>query len=132
MLKDINFQRIESIAVAVIPDEKEDGIWKAFLLNQTDFILKTVMVSSKGYGDIDGKLKETATLRWILNDMPPQSFQPIEEIPDELRLLNNEFLISFVINGKLLDKKVIFVPESIQETFYIDVPLLNQKGVLIR
>lgn len=132
MLKDINFERIESIAIAVVPNGPEDDMWTVYLINQGDQDLSHVMVSSRGFGEQDGVLKETATLRWMIGDVPAQSICIIEEIPDEVRSLNNEFLMSFFLNNQLLDKKVVFVADSIQEQFFTDIPLVNQKGVMIR
>lgn len=132
MLKDINFERIESIAIAVVSNGPEDDMWTVYLINQGDQDLSHVMVSSKGFGEIDGTMKETATLRWMIGDLPAQSICIIEEIPDDVRSLNNEFLMSFFLNNQLLDKKVVFVSDSIQEQFFIDIPLVNQKGVMIR
>ncbi len=132
MLKDINFNRIESIIIAVTPNGAEDDMWTVYLINQGTEPLETVMVSSRGFGEYKGVSKETATLRWMLGDIPANSFCIIEEIPDEVRSLNNEFLISFFMNRQLLDKKVVFVADSIDEQFFTDIPLVNRRGVMIR
>lgn len=132
MLKDINFNRIETIVIAIVPNGPEDDMWTVYLLNLGDEPLSTVMVSSKGFGENDGLKKETATLRWMLGDIAAKSVCIIEEIPDEVRSLNNEFLISFFMNNQLLDKKVVFVSDSIQEQFFTDIPLIHKKGVMIR
>lgn len=132
MLKDINFERIESIALAVVPNGPEDDMWTVYLINQGNEDLSSVMVSSRGYGEQDGQSKETATLRWMIGDVPAQTICIVEEIPDEVRKINNEFLISFFLNNQLLDKKVVFVADSIQEQFFTDIPIVNKKGVLIR
>lgn len=131
MLKDINFNRIDSIIVAIVPNGAEDDMWTVYLINQGEEPLSTVMVSSKGFGEKDGVKKETATLRWMLGDIAPHSVCIIEEIPDEVRSLNNEFLISFFMNNQLLDKKVVFVADSIQEQFFTDIPLIDKRGVMI-
>lgn len=132
MLKDINFNRIESIVIAVAPNGPEDDMWTVYLINQGTESLGTVMVSSRGYGEHEGIPKETATLRWMLGDIPANSVCIIEEIPDEVRSLNNEFLISFFMNNQLLDKKVVFVADSIDEQFFTDIPLIGKKGAMIR
>lgn len=132
MLKDINFTRIESIIIAVAPNGAEDDMWTVYLINQGNEPLETVMVSSRGFGEYEGLSKETATLRWMLGDIPANSVCIIEEIPDEVRSLNNEFLISFFMNRQLLDKKVVFVADSIDEQFFTDIPLIDKKGVMIR
>ncbi|HUH72809.1 MAG TPA: hypothetical protein VLZ75_00240 [Chitinophagales bacterium] len=132
MLKDINFTRNESIAIAIAKNHVEDDMWIAYLLNLGDVDLNTVMVSSRGYGDMNGIHKETATLRWMLDDIPAQSICVIEEIPDDVIQLNNEFLVSFFCGNQLFDKKIIFLSESCTEEFMTDIPLLKKRGVLIR
>lgn len=132
MLKDIQFERNENIALAIVPNGPEDDMWTVYLINQGEEELGTVMVSSRGYGLQDGINKETATLRWMLGDITAHSICIIEEIPDEVRSLNNEFLLSYFLGNKMRDKKVVFVAESIQEQFFVDIPILNKKGVLIR
>ncbi len=131
MLKDINFDRIDRIAVAAVPNS-EDDLWSVYLVNMSEEILEMVMVSSWGYGELNGEIKETSVLRWMLGNISAFSYCKIEEIPDEMRALNNEFLISFLFKDKLLDKKVVFVADSIDERFFISVPYLNQSGVVIR
>lgn len=132
MLKDIDFTRKEFVAVALAKNNVDDDMWVAYLLNLGDENLNTVMVSSRGYGEVDGMKKETATLRWMLGEIVAQSICVIEEIPDDVIQLNNEFLISFFLGNQLLDKKIIFLAESCTEEFMIDLPLLNKKGILIR
>lgn len=132
MLKDINFTRTEFVAVAIAKNHIEDDMWIAYLLNLGEEDFNTVMVSTRGYGEINGTKKETAILRWNLGEIPAQSVCVIEEIPDDVIQLNNEFLISFFIGNQLYDKKIIFLPESCIEEMMTEIPLLLKRGVLIR
>jgi hypothetical protein len=45
--------------------------------------------------------------------------------------LANEYWVSFYIDGVIYDKKFIFLPETINPTFFTTVPVIGKKGVLI-
>ena len=47
-------------------------------------------------------------------------------------VLNNEFFLSYYQDGIIYDKKYIFLPESIVESNFIKVPVVNKAGVMIR
>ena len=57
MIKDIPFERVEDIALAVVPDSVESGEeeWHVYLVNMKPDAIDGVLVSSKGYGSIEGK-----------------------------------------------------------------------------
>ena len=132
MLKDINFSSKDTVAIALAKNNPQDDMWIAYLLNLDDQELNTVMVSSRGYGELDGVKKETATLRWNLGEISAQSVCIIEEIPEDVLQLNNEFLISYFIENQFFNKKIILNSENVIEDFYIDLPLIHKKGILIR
>ena len=132
MLKDINFSSKDTVAIALAKNNPQDDMWIAYLLNLDNQELNTVMVSSRGYGELDGVKKETATLRWNLGEISAQSVCIIEEIPEDVLQLNNEFLISFFIDNQFFNKKIILNSENVIEDFYIDLPLIHKKGILIR
>ena len=71
------------------------------------------------------------TFRHSLDEIEPKSFKKIETLPDELFALSNEFWVSFYINKKMFDKKYIFLTESISIFNAINVPLINEVGVMI-
>ncbi len=75
-------------------------------------------------------LRETR-LRFTWLDKCVGDFALIEPIPDELFALTNEYWLSFYIDNVIYDKKFIFVPESIVESNFIRIPLLNKPGVMI-
>ena len=132
MLKDINFSSKDTVAIALAKNNPQDDMWIAYLLNLDDQEINTVMVSSRGYGELDGVKKETATLRWNLGEISAQSVCIIEEIPEDVLQLNNEFLISYFIENQFFNKKIILNSENVIEDFYIDLPLIHKKGILIR
>ena len=134
MKKDIPQYIVKDIAVAVVKEQNEQGeiIWNVYLLNLKDKPIEGVLVTSKGYGNINGTDLNTSTLRHSLDTIPPKSFKKIEPIMENVFGLSNEYWISFYQNRTLYDKKYIFLAESIKEKHLIKVPLINKKGVMIK
>jgi hypothetical protein len=134
MKKDIVIPVVEDVWVAVVhnPIENEETEWSAYLLNMKNEEIEGVLVSSRGYSAIENDQRKTVTFRHFLDVLPPKSFKKIEPVSSEVFGLNNEFWVSFYINKKMYDKKYIFLPESINESYFIDIPLINKKGVLIK
>jgi hypothetical protein len=134
MKKDIVIPVVEDVWVAVVhnPVENEETEWSAYLLNMKNEEIEGVLVSSRGYSAIENDQRKTVTFRHFLDVLPPKSFKKIEPVSSEVFGLNNEFWVSFYINKKMYDKKYIFLPESINESYFIDIPLINKKGVLIK
>jgi hypothetical protein len=134
MIKDIpNFQ-VEDIALAVVKEENElaQTVWNVYLLNLKPKPIEGVLVSSKGYGEINGESVKTSTLRHFLDTLQPKTFSKIEPIMEDVFGLNNEYWISFYLDKVMYDKKYIFLAESITDENLIQIPLINKPGVMIR
>lgn len=132
MKKDIPFHKVEDVGMAVVPEEKNgEEEWSVFLVNMSKEKLDGVIVSSTGYGTYQGRDVKTSTLRQFFEAIPPEHAVKIELIETKLFGLNNEFWISFWLNGEMYDRKYVFVPESILPDNFTTIPLLNRKGVLI-
>jgi hypothetical protein len=133
MKKDLPENIVENVAIAIVMESAtpEAKIWNVYLLNLKDELIETVLVSSKGYGEKDGKLVKTSVLRHSIGDVSPKSFALIELIDEQVFGLTNEFWLSYYINGRIYDKKFIFVPESIVDSNLSRIPLLNKPGVMI-
>jgi hypothetical protein len=126
-------QHAEDIAVAIVPENIEDqNGWMVYLVNLKNNSLENVIVSSKGYGEIDNKNIQTSTLRHYMEKVEPHTYSKIEPIMEDVFGLANEYWVSFYINKTIYDKKFVFLPESIQETNFITIPFLNKKGVMIK
>lgn len=126
-------QQAEDIAVAIVPENSEDqNGWMVYLVNLKNNSLENVIVSSKGYGEIDNKNIQTSTLRHFMEKVEPHTYSKIEPIMEDVFGLANEYWVSFYINKIIYDKKFVFLPESIQENNFITIPFLNKKGVMIK
>jgi hypothetical protein len=134
MKKDIQFPAVEDIAIAVVKEENElaQVEWNVYMLNLKNRPIEGVLVTSKGYGEVNGEKILTSTLRHFLDSMEPRSFSKIEPIIEDVFGLNNEYWISFYENRVIHDKKYIFLPESITAENLITIPLLNKPGVMIK
>ena len=134
MKKDIVYPVVEDIALAVVKEENllAQPEWTVFLINLKNETIEGVLVSSKGYGNINGEDLKTSTLRHFLDIVPAKSYAKVEQIMDNLFGLNNEYWVSFYLHKVIYDKKYIFLPETIKEENFINIPLLNKRGVMIK
>lgn len=134
MLKDIPLLVVENIAVAIVhePNEEEALVWNAYLVNLYDQEISNVLVSSKGYGTFEGRDVKTSVLRHLIGNVEAKDYAKIEPIMDNLFGLSNEFWVSFYLGKHIYDKKYIFLPETISESNFTLIPVLNKRGVMIR
>ncbi|MBK0382447.1 hypothetical protein I5M32_05680 [Pedobacter sp. SD-b] len=133
MKKDIPENLVVDISIAVVLEFEtpETKSWAVYLINQKNVFIETVLITSKGYGLKDGESVKTSILRHHIKKVEANSFAKIELIQEEVFGLNNEYWVSYYINGEIFDKKFVFLPESILDTNFIKVPLVNKPGVVI-
>lgn len=125
--------RAEDVAVAVVPELVEDqNGWMVYLVNLKNAAIENVLISSKGYGEIDNRNLKTSELRHYIEKLEAHKFSKIEPIIEDVFGLANEYWVSFYVNKTIYDKKFVFLPESINETNFVTIPFLNKKGVMIR
>ena len=110
MKKDIDFSPVKDVHVVIA---KEEATWKVFLINRNRQKLENVMVTSRGYGETKTETQKTSTLKHMIPFIDPGEYALIEPIDDSVFHLNNEYWVSYFIDGQVFDKKMIFVPDSI-------------------
>jgi hypothetical protein len=135
MKKDIPVQKVEDLAIAIVPrleENTEEELWDTFLINLKDESIKNVLISSSGYGEIEGEERKTTTLRHFFDEIGPLDIQLIEPIQKTLFDLTNEYWVSFTFEGYMYDKRYVFVRGSITQDNFTLIPFLNRKGVMIR
>lgn len=136
MKEDINFDPVEGVSVAIVPDEAaatEDGKagWQVYLLNHNAYPLQNVIVNSNGYGTTpEGESVHTSTLRHVFVEVEPHTAVPVEPIDPDLFHLNNQYWVSYYRDAQIFDKKFIFVPDSIVPANLTPISLLGREGVL--
>jgi hypothetical protein len=133
MLKDIEQEKAEGVAVAMCREMNEEGgeELNVYLLNLGKTPIDGVLVTSSGYGELKGKKVKTSDLRYFLDMIPAESYRKIEPLTDDLLTLSNQYWVSFYREKKIFDRKFIFLPESVNLRHQIDIPLIKQKGIMI-
>jgi hypothetical protein len=133
MIKDLPENIVKDIAVAVALEKEsaESKIWYVYLINLKNVPIENVLITSKGYGEKDGTPVKTSTLRHMFPVVDKGSYKLIEPIDEQTFGLNNEYWLSYYIDGNIYDKKFIFLPESIVDMNFIKLPVVNKVGVMI-
>ena len=135
MKKDIPELKVEDLALVIAPrsdDAQHEELWETFLINLKEEPIQNVMISSWGYGELDGREIKTTTLRHFFEEVGPLSVHPIEPILTQAFALTNEYWVSYTFEGQMYDKRYIFVVGSMEPTNFTPIPFLNRRGVMIR
>jgi len=134
MIKDLPKNLVEDIAVAVALEceSPESKTWYVYIINLKNQPIENVLVTSKGYGEKDGEQVKTSVLRHMIPQLESNKSALIEPIDEETFGLNNEYWVSYYIGKEIFDKKFIFLPESIVESNFIKLPVVNKPGVMIK
>lgn len=132
MKKDIEIPPVKNVTLAVTREKNllNQDEWKVYLINNNDFPLENTLVASKGYGEKDGETQRTSTLRHFLETVPAQGTTLIEPIDPNVFHLNNEYWVSYYVGLQILDKKFVFVPDTICEANLTFIKELQVEGVL--
>lgn len=133
MKADLPENIVKDILIAVVL-ENETAVaknWTVYLINDKDVEIENVLISSKGYGEKDGRNVITSTLRHFLGNVAAKSSDKVEAIDEQVFGLANEYWVSFYVDGVMYDKKYIFLPESIVDGNLVRVPIVNKPGVII-
>ena len=133
MKKDLPENIVEDIFIAVVLESEtpESKVWNVYFINKKDEAVNTILITSVGYGTRNGESVKTSTLRHSITQVEAKNFAKIEAIDEQVFGLNNEYWISYYIGNNIFDKKFIFLPESIVESNFIKIPLINKPGVMI-
>jgi hypothetical protein len=131
-MRNIDFPKVDGIMVAITLEKNDLGenTWNVYLLNTSDKNLKDILISSQGYGEINGEQRKTSVLRHHIEKMDANTFVKIEPIIPDLFQLFNEYWVSFYIDSTIYDKNFIFVPNSIDEDNLMNIEFLGLKGIL--
>jgi hypothetical protein len=131
MKKDIDFHPVTGVKLAVAK-EIVNGIeeWGVYIINLNLIELNTVMITSKGYGKINGEEKKTSVLRHMIQELGAESIAKIEPIDPDLFVLSNEYWVSYFILDQIFDKKFIFKAHTIIPTNLKYIPELDMVGFL--
>jgi hypothetical protein len=131
MKKDIDFSPVTGVKLAIAKEEKPTGTeWAVYIINLNLIELSTVMITSKGYGMLDGEKRQTSILRHMIQEVGPESVAKVEPIDTAVFALTNEFWVSYYILDQIFDKKFIFTPGSFDPAHLRKIPELGLEGML--
>jgi hypothetical protein len=132
MRKDIDIPEVKNVTVAVVREKTlfDTYDWKVYLINNNSVQLENTLVSSTGYGERDGHMQKTSTLRHYLETVPAKGTALVEPIDENVFHLNNEYWVSYYIGEQIYDKKFVFVPEAITEQNLVFIKELELEGIL--
>lgn len=131
MKKDIKIPEVKDVYVAVVREEHleyKTQDWNAYIINNSDSELDTVLIVSQGYTD----KKMTPPMRHTIAKLPARSYAKIEYLQDQVLALNNEFKITFFIGNQMYDKSYLFRKNTINEKALQTIPLMQLRGILVR
>ena len=135
MKKDILIPEVKNVYVAAVlmTNDTGDQQWWIHLINDSTSPLENVMIQSRGYSDLDTNSgQKTATLRKVIQVLPAKSATKLEPIMPEVFHLFNEYWVTFFQEDTLKDRKFIFGPHTIEDAIKEDLPVLKDKGILVR
>ena len=129
MKKDIEIPFAENIQIIATKEWDKDFLadtWNVYLINNGKNVIETILVISLGNKDD----KKTTTLRHSLGDLLPHTGIKVEFISDDVFGFTNEYWVTFFAEGKLLERKFKFEPESIAEENTVFIDLMGQNCVV--
>ncbi len=131
MKKDIQVPEVTEVYVAVVqevhPEYKTED-WNAYIINNKDVDLDTVLIVSRGYSED----KVTPVMRHTIKLLPARSFAKIEFMQNDVLSLNNEFKVTFFEGNQMLDKTYLFRKNTINSKAMQTLPLMQLKGILVK
>lgn len=131
MKKDIQIPEVKDVHVAVVQEQHHEYKtldWNAYIINNSDADLETVLIVSQGYND----KKMTPPMRHTITLLPARSYAKIEYLQDKVLALNNSFKVTFFENNQMFDKTYLFRKNTINEKALETLPLMQLKGVLVK
>ncbi len=133
MKKDIVFHTLDEVIITVAKEltQELEIVWNVYFINRSQETLENVLVTSEGYGVIDGENRKTSVLRHNLGTIKAGKHQLIEAITEQVFVLNNEYWASFYIGNKIYDKRFIFKENTIIEENLVRIPELGMLGKLV-
>ncbi|MFD1062796.1 hypothetical protein ACFQ1Q_06015 [Winogradskyella litorisediminis] len=131
MKKDIQIPEVKDVHIAVLQEEHLEYKtldWNAYIINNTDKDLDTVLIVSQGYNDS----KMTPPMRHTISKLPARSYAKIEYLQEKVLELNNVFKVTFFEGNQMFDKTYTFRKNTINLKALQKLPLMQLKGVLVK
>lgn len=133
MKQDIRVPEVKDVLVAAVPRNGsfDEELWDIYVINLRNEAMDSVLITSEGYGTIDGRDKSTTVLRHFHQSLASQAFLKVEPIQRALFDLRNEYWVSFNDGSQMLDKRYVFAAGTITPDAMKTIPVLNKPGVMV-
>ncbi|MCT4630659.1 hypothetical protein, partial [Winogradskyella sp.] len=131
MKKDIKIPEVKDVYIAVVQEEHLEYKtldWNAYIINNSDKDLETVLIVSQG----KSKEKITPPMRHTIAKLPARSYAKIEYLQKKVLELDNSFKVTFFEGNTMFDKTYLFRKNTINDKALQTVPLMQLKGVLVK
>ncbi|MGP1991910.1 hypothetical protein D9V96_008495 [Zobellia laminariae] len=128
MKKDIEIPIAKEVQVVAIREWNEEFLskdWNAYIINSRADQIEMVMVVSKGFDDE----RQTTTMRHSMGTILPNEFKKIELLQEDVLALDNEFFVTFFAEGKLFEKRFLFLKNTVIEKNLSTIPLIEKDGI---
>lgn len=132
MKKDIPVLKVENLAIAVIPKENDPDFWEVYVINLEEAPIKSVLITAKAFGEINGEQRQSAMMRYFFEEMGALDVQFLEHLPTALTDLTNEYWVSYSYDNNLWDKRLLILPGSFDPINFIPIPFIEREGILKR
>ena len=133
MKKDIIIPEMENVYIVAIKEWNEDfgeNSWYAYILNNSSEKLEMAMVVSSASGTINNEERKTGSFRHAFNEVLPESATKVELLENNVLQLDNHFMLTYFLDGKLYDKNFTFRANSITEENVTELHKINRVGVI--
>ena len=131
MKKDIEIPKVKDVHIAVVQEEHLEYKtldWNAYIINNSDADLDTVLIVSQGKSET----KMTPPMRHTIAKLPARSYAKIEYIQEQVLALNNTFKVTFFEGNQMFDKTYLFRKNTINTKALQPLPLMQLKGILVK
>ena len=133
MKKNKIITKVENVYIIAIKEWNEEfgeNSWYAYLLNNSSEKLEMAMVVSSASGTINNEERKTGSFRHAFNEVLPETAIKVELLENNVLQLDNHFMLTYFLNGKLYDKNFTFEANSIKDENTTELHKINRVGVI--
>jgi hypothetical protein len=102
MIKDFEVPEVKDVEIAIVKEGIETGNieWNVYIINKKSVEIDTVLITSQGYGTLNGQERKSSLLRHFFKAIPANTFEKVEPILEDLFELDNEYWLSFYFQSR--------------------------------
>ncbi|MHC5362981.1 hypothetical protein [Myroides sp. LJL110] len=133
MKKDIEIPKVENVEIAIVKEYNQDFLsdsWYAYLFNNNDKPLEAILIVSQAKGILDGHKRESSLFRHAFPALKAKESLKIELIDQNVFALDNHFMLTYFLEGKLFDKTFIFKANTINDQNLKQAAFTDKKLIL--